>query len=336
MVFSNFELNSFRHNCVVLSVNGYVPEQIFFMLFWSSALGIIASAAASGQECVRNNLTCVPSLSGYVNAALVNGSSFNFSRPVDVGQTSLQGGASPLSFTINECAKVLEGRLLSFDSFKASSETIWDDVSAVQTAMVGVQEAAQSVLASESEFAAQLDETNDLFKGTTDRVAALSEWLDGEKVVRNQLTDVFTTLDKNVIKTSKEVLLTTSALRDALHKMQIVNDHATMILTGVGDAETVMYEWAFNVSEAVNQHTVNLVTVAQTLQYRSTQVKNVKEANIQLNWIASKLAEKYGADKLLELGKLYDAGDLSTPAGTAQGPTSGSTTGGTSVPTVTS
>ena len=104
--------------------------------------------------------------------------------------------------------------------------------------------------------------------------------------------------------------------------MQVVHDHATKVLTAVGDAETQMYEWAFNVSQKINSHTVSLVAVAQTLQYRKTQVSAVKDANVNLNWIVSQLVTAHGADKLAELNLQYEAGNLVTPQGLAQGPNS--------------
>jgi hypothetical protein len=95
-----------------------------------------------------------------------------------------------------------------------------------------------------------------------------------------------------------------------------------------------MYEWAFNVSQSVNRHTVNLVTVAQTLQYRRDQVESVKDSNTQLNWIVTQLANKYGKDQLAALNKQYEDGMLVTPAGIAQGPNSTSVTGGGAIPTI--
>ena len=301
---------------------------------------LMSPSLGTPADCAKNKISCLTSLSTTVNQALVSkGGSASFSSSGDTGSaasssSSSQSSTSPMAMTLNECAKELENRLLAFGTINTNAEQIWDDVGAVQDAMKAIEEVTVDVAAKEAEFAAQLDQTGDLFHDSTDRIAKLSDWMDGEKVLRNQLTDLFGALDKETIETSKDVLVTTSSLRDALLKMQKVNDRATQILTGVGDAETIMYEWAYNVSQTVNMHTVNLITVAQTLQYRSGQVKSVKDANVNLNWIVSQLSNKYGATKLAELSKQYDAGELETPSGTAKGPTTGSTTGGGTIPTV--
>jgi hypothetical protein len=240
-----------------------------------------------------------------------------------------------MSMTVNECAQVLAERLTSFSSFKTKSDEIWTDVSAVQTAMSAVEQATQDVQSVEAGYAIQMSQAGELYSNATDRSAQLASWLAGEKVIRNQLTDIYTALDTKVMNTSDKVLLTASSIRDSLLQMQKVHDHASHILTGVGDAETFMYEWAFNVSQAVNRHTVNLVSVAQTLQYRKSQMQSVDSANKQLNWIVTQLSEKYGVEKLTELNKQYDDGTLTTPSGSAQGPNSTSTTAGSSTPTVT-
>ena len=293
------------------------------------------------QECTTGQLSgCITqSLSQVVNSALANGTQYNFTGPVTGGSLSNGQGLSsnsPMSFTINECAELLTERLSAFTDFKTSTEQIYSDISGVQNALMAVEGSAKDILSTETGFGSQLSQTGELFVNTTARSAQLGDWLSGEKVIRNQLTDLFNDLDKSVLKTSNEVLLTSSSIRDALLKMQKVHDHATNILTAVGDAETKMYEWAFNVSQTVNRHTVNLVTVAQTLHYRTNQVNGIKESNVQLNWIVTQLANKYGSDQLAALNKQYEDGTLSTPAGTAQGPNSTSVTGGAAIPPVTS
>jgi len=224
-----------------------------------------------------------------------------------------------MSLTINDCADLLTQRLSSFDDFNTMNEEIWDDVSSTQKALAGVESVAQDILKTESGFATQMTQLVDLFHNTSQRSQDISRWIDGEKVLRNQLTDIYNSLDGKVLTNSNTIVVTASAIRDALVKMQKVHDHATQVLTAVGDAETEMYEWAYNVTQSVNSHTVDLVGVAQTLQYRSNQVKSVTEANTNLNWIVSQLYNKYGKDKLLELSNLYDSGNTTTPSSNAQG-----------------
>lgn len=270
--------------------------------------------------------TCISSLTDKVNGVMA-------SRPTpaaaesssNITASSLSGG-SPMSFTINDCATLLSDRLVSFQDFDATSQKVWSDVTAAQETMVAVEGSAADVLTTEAGFATQLMQISELMLNATERSTALKEWVDGEKVIRNQLTDLYNVLDKRVINVSDDVVITTSAIRDALMNMQKVHDHATQILTAVGDSETEMYLWAYNVSQKVNSHTVSLVSVAQTLQYRTNQVNAVKDANIKLNWIMSQLEEKYGVEKLTELSLEYDAGTLSLPPGAAQGPNSTSVT----------
>jgi hypothetical protein len=175
--------------------------------------------------------------------------------------------------------------------------------------MTGVEASVQDLLNTESGFATELGQVAQLFQNTTDRASNLTSWLSGEKVIRSQLTSLYTRLDARVRVNSNKILETTSSVRDALGKMQLVHDHATKILEAVGDAETQMYEWAANVTQKVNAHTVTLVGIAQTLQYRRNQLAAVKDSNVNLNWIATKLSEKYGEAKLASLSQAYDAGE---------------------------
>lgn len=271
------------------------------------ASGVSDCTGASLTNCIRNSLSQV------VNDALTNRSgSVNFSNPVTQKTTlsSLQSDGTPMSMTINQCAQILQDRLASFQSFNTSSEKLWTDVVSTQSLMTAVEKNANDILSTESGFATKLTQINSLFQSVTDRSGELSDWINGEKVFRNQLTDIYTQLDQKVRTDSSNVLLTASAIRDALFKMQSVHDHATKVLTAVGDAESHMYEWAGNVSSKMNTHTVDLVSIAQTTQFRSNQLSAIQDANSQLNWVVTQLVSKYGTDAVLAASKAYDEGSL--------------------------
>lgn len=287
------------------------------------------------SDCVTLG-TCVPGLTEYVNQAtqkVVNFTTTNYtSSKATLNNINM---TSTMSFTINQCAATLQTQLNAFKEFETSNSVVWTDVSSAQTSLIAVEEAANSILETQSNFTIQLSQIAALFHNTTERATELSQWVTGEKVVRNQLTDLYTELDEKILTTSNEIVVTTSTIRDALLNMQKVHDHATKILTAVGDAETKMYEWAFNVSQKVNQHTVNLVSIAQTLQYRTNQATAIKTDNINLNWVVSQLEAKYGTAKLAELGALYDAGNLEVPSSQAQGLNATSITNKTATNTIT-
>lgn len=282
--------------------------------------GAAAIPSSTTLECITGNLThCIKdSLSQVVNNAITNGTNkVNYSLSMSAPAAPANSAASPMSLTINDCAKILEDRLVSFQDFSSKADDVWNDVVQAQETMVNVEAATQSVLKAESQFGSQMEETNVLFQDATDRCGALGDWVDGEKVVRNQLTELYTALDQRVLSDSEQVVVTVSGIRDALTRMQKVHDHATKILTAVGDAESTMYEWAYNVSTKVNTHTVNLVSIAQTLQYRSSQINAVKDANVNLHWIISQITKAHGEAKIKELNDQFESGQLKTPAGNA-------------------
>ena len=295
----------------------------------------------SADECIKSNLSgCLPqTLSHVVNTALNSGKKVDLSGTFDIastGEQKTETSPNKLTLTATQCAEALTKRLNTFSEFELAADGIWTDLETLRIALNAVQEGATEVQTVETGYGNKLTQGGDLFETAAKRVEQLETWLNGQKVIRNQLTDLFTELDGKVLETNKDVLMTSSTIRDKLFDMQKIHDHATDILISVGDAETMMYEWAYNVSQTANRHTVDLVSVAQTLQTRTNQVNNVKESNTQLNWIVSQLATKYGKEKLIELNKQYDAGTLSTPAGLAQGPESSSKTGGNALPEVSS
>jgi hypothetical protein len=258
--------------------------------------------------------TCLGSPTQVANSAMSSGGSVG---GVNIGLSSLSG-TSPMSMTINDCANLLLEQLTAVQSIQSLNDQIWSDVSSTQSALTGVEASVQDLLKTESGFATELGQIALLVESTTLRASNMTSWLSGEKVIRSQLTNLYTQLDTRVRANSNKILVTTSSVRDALGKMQLVHDHATKILEAVGDAETEMYEWAANVTQKVNSHTVNLVGIAQTLQYRRNQLASVKDSNVNLNWIATQLSEKYGEAKLASLSQAYDAGESANVSSAAQ------------------
>ena len=271
------------------------------MLNW--IVGVYAASPSVTSDCVKLG-TCLGSPTAATNAVMSASSGLGSS----VTLSSLSG-TSPMSMTINDCANLLIEQLTAIQSVQSMNDQIWSDVSTTQSALTGVESSVQELLNTESGFASKLSQIAQLVQNTTDRGTNLTSWLSGEKVIRSQLTSLHTQLDARVRANSNKILVTTSSIRDALMKMQVVHDHATKILEAVGDAETDMYEWAANVTQKVNSHTVTLVGIAQTLQFRRNQLASVRDSNVNLNWIMTQLSQKYGAAKLTSLSQSYDAGN---------------------------
>ena len=271
-----------------------------------------SSTSGSGTSSVNNDCarlgTCLGSPIAATNAALAGANSALSST--GLGGTSLasSSGTSPMSMSINDCANLLIGQLEAVQNVQSLNDEIWSDVSSIQGALTSVEDSVKDLLTTQSDYATELSQVGNIMNDATKRATNLTTWLSGQKVIRSQLTNLFTQLNTRVLKNSNTILVTTSSLRDALNKMQVVHDNATQILQAVGDAETDMYEWAANVTQKVNSHTVDLVGIAQTLQYRRNQLSSVKDANVNLNWIMTQLSQAYPAEQLKSLSQAYDAG----------------------------
>jgi hypothetical protein len=262
-----------------------------------------AASPSVTSDCTKLG-TCVGSPTAATNAVMSAASGLGTS----VGLSSYSG-TSPMSLTINDCANLLIQQLTAVQSIQSMNDQIWSDVSTTQAALTGVEASVQELLNTESGFATKLGQIAQLMQNSTDRGTNITTWLSGEKVIRTQLSTLHTRLDARVRANSNKILVTTSSIRDALRNMQVVHDHATKILEAVGDAETDMYEWAANVTQKVNSHTVSLVGIAQTLQFRRNQLASVKDSNVNLNWVMTQLSNKYGAAELATLSQAYDAGN---------------------------
>ena len=231
------------------------------------------------QDCTRAGVDCVTSLTVEVNKNDEAASK----APEDPDIAGLKptrspntAPASPFAITLPECQTRLTDREAGFQNFNTKLTSIKQDVYRVQESLKAVEEASQAILSKETAFSTELIEMNKLLAAAQERANLLTAWENDETHVRSQLSDLFNTLEKDVLIDSKQLLAMSDTLRKSLRKMEIVHDQTSQILTRVADAESGMYTWAFNVTAKVNEHTNRVVSLAQETQFRMDQVSSSK------------------------------------------------------------
>jgi hypothetical protein len=231
------------------------------------------------QDCTRPGVECVDSLTGEVNknaqtaAAAAPDPDISGLNPTRAPNSA---PASPFAITLPECQARLTDREAGFQNFNVQLNSMKADVYRVQDALKAVEESTQTILQKETAFSTELIEMNKLLASAQERANLLTAWENDETHVRSQLSDLFNTLEKDVLVDSKQLLGMSDTLRQALRKMEIVHDETSQVLTKVADAESAMYVWAFNATSKVNDHTNRVVSIAQETQFRMDQVTSAK------------------------------------------------------------
>ncbi|EER13998.1 hypothetical protein Pmar_PMAR022531 [Perkinsus marinus ATCC 50983] len=169
-----------------------------------------------------------------------------------------QLGAAPASqygMTLEQCARKVERTVGEFDSFKEGVGRLHSRVLQSEEALKKIESKTGKYSSREANYAAELTKLFSL-----------------EQEVKTRYRD----LDTKSLMQSDKLLSMSSILRAALSKMQAIHDHVSQVITSVGQAESSMYQWAYNVTSKVNYHTTQIVTLAQNLEFRITQSKGME------------------------------------------------------------
>ncbi|EER11424.1 hypothetical protein Pmar_PMAR011087 [Perkinsus marinus ATCC 50983] len=199
-----------------------------------------------------------------------------------------QLGAAPASqygMTLEQCARKVERTVGEFDSFKEGVGRLHSRVLQSEEALKKIESKTEKYSSREANFAAELTKLFSLEQEVKTRSGVLGKWMADEKVVRDQLSKVYRDLDTKSLMQSDKLLSMSSILRAAL----------------IGEAESSMYQWAYNVTSKVNYHTTQIVTLAQNLEFRITQSKGMETEARRLMTLYRKLADKYGAQNDLSV-----------------------------------
>ncbi|KAF4657115.1 hypothetical protein FOZ61_002060 [Perkinsus olseni] len=202
--------------------------------------------------------------------------------------------ASQYGMTLEQCAQKVERTVGEFDTFKEGVGRLHSRVLQSEEALKKVEAKTEKYSSREANFAAELTKLFSLEQEVKTRAGVLSKWMADEKIVRDQLSKVYRDLDAKSLLQSDELLSMSTVLRAALSKMQAIHDHVSQVITAVGEAESSMYQWAYNVTSKVNYHTTQIVTLAQNLEFRITQSKGMETEARRMMALYQKLADKYG------------------------------------------
>jgi len=260
-------------------------------------------------------------------------------RPDDEApdMTAVSQQEAKYGMTLGQCVKNLETTSANVKVYQANIEQMKKVVTSSQDKVKGAEGIAQELWNKETAFSGELQNLYVLYNDVAVRSNTLEKWMNDEKVVRDQLATVYRVLDQKSVRQSEELFGLTSTLRNALSKMQAIHDHVSQVLTSVANAETAMYEWAYNVTVKVNSQTTKIVNLAEGLEYR---IQQVDAANKEVNKMAQvflTFATKYKDADLIDAandmiteyqvnsGELQAAGVSSLPqtANNAQGTPSG-------------
>lgn len=132
-----------------------------------------------------------------------------------------------------------------------------------------------NVQVNQDNFESELTRLKDLYNTLAIRANALGKWMADEKSVRDNLQELYREMVAKNTEEEQRLLLMTANMRTAVQRLAKVQDETSGILQSVASAQNAMYDWAANVTVAVNTHTTKLDSLQAAVQYRITQIDQV-------------------------------------------------------------
>ena len=118
-----------------------------------------------------------------------------------------------------------------------------------------------NILSDEDNFKSEIARLDELYNTLAVRGNALGKWMSDEKGVRDNLEELYRNMvAKNTDEESRLALLRTN-MKSAMTRLTQVQEQTAVVLSSVADAQVAMYDWAANVTLAVNTHTTKLNSV---------------------------------------------------------------------------
>jgi archaellum component FlaC len=118
-----------------------------------------------------------------------------------------------------------------------------------------------NILEAESNFESELSRLNVLYNTLAVRANALGKWMSDEKLIRDNLQELYRQMTSKTVDEDDRLRVIQADVTKALSKLAYVQEETSDILDSVATAQTAMYDWAVNVTVAVNTHTTKLNSV---------------------------------------------------------------------------
>ncbi|KAF4664027.1 hypothetical protein FOL47_005337 [Perkinsus chesapeaki] len=317
-----------------LKVVKKAPHMFAVLLQWVAPILSLRVAVAYGsvdRDCERDGMDCVSSLTGTVSAQFAK-------AKVDLAPNDPQGvdladqakdpgffsndmkemlkrrdesqtqselnleGQTIFGMNLDTCVDTLEDAVGRYKVFEGQVFQVEKNVEQSESRVRAVIDLSKVVDSKGSTFDKEIESIFDLYNNVAVRANTLEKWMADEKTVRDHLSSVYRILEAKSAQQAGELEEMRVILASAVTKMEGIHSHVSKVLTAVANAETAMYEWAYNVTVKVNAQTTKIVNVAQGMEYRVAQIDNAEIETARM------------ANLLLSLARHYNDGDIADAA----------------------
>jgi hypothetical protein len=192
--------------------------------------------------------------------------------PTDDSGTSITSQAVMDGMDLNRCVESVKFVNENYIQFNTGLTSLQRDVRKAKAKLSAIDIVSHNIIVNEKTFGEQLKRLNDLYNALAIRSNALGKWMTDEKSIRDELIELY----KKLVQLNRDEETRLSSLRtvvaQALKKLEDVQAATAKVLDDVSTAQVGMYDWAVNVTSAVNDHTTKQASLQQGMSFRVTQI----------------------------------------------------------------
>ncbi|EER19692.1 hypothetical protein Pmar_PMAR012680 [Perkinsus marinus ATCC 50983] len=264
-----------------------------WLLIRSIVSMVVLVSASVDRDCEKDGMDCVSSLTDSVSAQFTRAKVDlvpTSDQDLDLDQAKIPGFFSK------------DMRENYFQVFEAEVIGVENNVVQSESRIRAVVDLSKVVDKEGSTFHLEIDKLFDLYNNVAVRyfpvntdsgTNTLEKWMSDEKTVRDHLSSVYRILEAKTVQQEGELEEMRVVLSNAVQKMQGIHSHVSKVLTAVANAETAMYEWAYNVTVKVNSQTTKIVNLAQGMEYRIAQIDNAEIEMARMSNLILSLARHF-------------------------------------------
>lgn len=211
-----------------------------------SFVGAPSSGALGGSESAALSIPAA----GFGSVSSLSGSTISLTSQAVANNMNLQ-----------QCVQQVQLVNQEYSNFNTSMNGLDFQVTGAQQTLAGIDIVTHNILTQQSTFQSEIDRLNVLYNALSVRANALGKWMSDEKGVRDNLQELYRQMYAKTEDEDNRLAVMQTNVAAALTKLASVQQQTAGVLNDVAVAQTSMFDWAVNVTIAVNTHTTKLNSV---------------------------------------------------------------------------
>lgn len=178
---------------------------------------------------------------------------------------SLTSQAVASNMNLQQCVQQVQLVNREYYKFNTSMIGLSSQVDSARNALSGIDIVTHNILIEQSNFQSEIERLNVLYNTLSVRANALGKWMSDEKGVRDNLKELYRQMYARTDDEDSRLSVMQTNVATALTKLADVQKQTAGTLNDIALAQTSMFDWAVNVTIAVNTHTTKLNSVCTKL-----------------------------------------------------------------------